>query len=74
MLRENDLAPKPIAYNLAQASQASGLGQWALKRAVWKKKLKVYKPTGKKKGNPMLFLPHELEAFVLNGEVDKAKK
>lgn len=58
---------KKLSYNLAELSDATGLGEWSLIRAVQKKKLKAFKPTGNGRGTPLIFMAEDVDAFLMKG-------
>ena len=57
-------------FNLKEASEYSGIGEWTLRESIYQKKLKVYKPTASGKSTKILIKRTDLEDFIDKGEVD----
>lgn len=56
-------------FNLKEASEYSGIGEWALRKCIYKGKLKIYKPTAVGKSTKVLIKRTDLEEFIEKGEI-----
>jgi excisionase family DNA binding protein len=57
-------------FNLKEAAEYTGIGEWTLRKCIYDGKLKVYKPTSSGKSTKVLIKRTDLEEMVEKGEVD----